>query len=149
MTSSATGSTGAPTTAGPRRNTKQRAAVVNALSTVTGFRSAQQIHELLADRGEAVGLTTVYRALQALAADGTIDVIVTDDGESQYRRCSTGHHHHLVCRNCGTTIEIEGPSVERWANRVAAKNGFADPEHTIEITGLCPACAAALAADTD
>lgn len=127
----------------PRRNTKQRAAIVNALSEIDDFRSAQQIHDLLLSRGETVGLTTVYRGLQALAADSTIDVIVTEDGESQYRLCSTGHHHHLVCRNCGTTVEIEGPSVERWANRIAAENGFTAPDHTIEITGLCPTCSAA------
>ncbi len=125
-----------------RRTTKQRTAVVSALETIDEFRSAQQIHALLSERGEHVGLTTVYRALQALSADGDIDVIITDDGEAQYRLCSHGHHHHLVCRECGTTVEVAGPTVERWADRIAEEHGFTRPQHTIEITGLCPACTA-------
>jgi Fur family ferric uptake transcriptional regulator len=129
-----------------RRTTKQRTAVVTALSTVHDFRSAQQIHDLVASRGERVGLTTVYRALQTLSADGDVDVIVADDGEARYRLCSGGHHHHLVCRRCGTTVEVAGPTVERWAEKVAAEHGFTEPGHTIEITGLCPRCQAAIAA---
>lgn len=124
----------------PRRTTKQRTAVVGALETIDEFRSAQQIHALLTERGDNVGLTTVYRALQALSADGDIDVIINDDGEAQYRLCSHGHHHHLVCRECGTTVEVAGPTVERWADRIAQENGFTSPQHTIEITGLCPTC---------
>ena len=126
-----------------RRNTKQRAAIVGALSTIEDFRSAQQVHDLLTEQANSVGLTTVYRALQALAADGAIDVIIADDGEARYRLCSRGHHHHLVCRRCGTTVEVAGPTVERWASKVAAEHGFNDPEHTIEISGVCPKCQAA------
>lgn len=123
-----------------RRNTRQRTAVVNVLADINDFRSAQQIHDELTFRGDAVGLTTVYRTLQTLSAEGAIDVIVADDGEARYRRCSDGHHHHLVCRRCGTTIEVEGPTVEAWAHQVAEENGYTEPAHTIEITGICPAC---------
>ena len=132
-----------PTPAAPgtnRRNTKQRAAIVAALSAMDDFRSAQQIHDTLIERDTPVGLTTVYRALQALAADGAIDVIIADDGEARYRLCSRGHHHHLVCRRCGSTVEVAGPTVERWAAKIAAGHGFSDPEHTIEISGVCPKC---------
>jgi Fur family ferric uptake transcriptional regulator len=75
--------------------------------------------------------------VQALVDDGQIDALRTDDGESVYRRCGTGHHHHLVCRECGRTVEVEGPAVERWAAQVAAEHGFADVEHTVEIVGTC------------
>ena len=143
MNSATHGSTGSRLgTASHRRNTRQRTAIVGALSTIEDFRSAQQIHDLLSERGSPVGLTTVYRALQALAADGAIDVIIADDGEARYRLCSRGHHHHLVCRSCGTTVEVAGPTVERWASKVAADHGFSDPEHTIEISGVCPKCQA-------
>ncbi|MEI6624005.1 MAG: Fur family transcriptional regulator [Actinomycetes bacterium] len=123
-----------------RRTTRQRTAVIAVLEQINDFRSAQQLHDVLAQRGDAVGLTTVYRTLQALSAEGTIDVIVGDDGEARYRNCSEGHHHHLVCRSCGSTVEVEGPTVERWANRIAAQHGFTQPDHTIEITGICPTC---------
>ncbi len=128
------------TSATHRRNTRQRAAIVATLSSIDDFRSAQQVHDLLTERGNPVGLTTVYRALQSLAADGQIDVIVADEGDARYRLCAPGHHHHLVCRTCGTTVEVAGPTVERWATRVATEHGFSEPEHTIEISGLCPKC---------
>ncbi len=110
------------------------------MTEVDDFRSAQQIHDLLRLRGQAVGLTTVYRTLQAMSADGDVDVIIGEDGEARYRACSDGHHHHLVCRRCGTTVEVAGPTVERWAVRVAGEHGFIEPNHTIEISGICPAC---------
>lgn len=127
----------------PRRTTRQRVAVEQSLKRSHEFRSAQQIHDDLSQRSENVGLTTVYRTLQTLVADGAIDVIIDSDGEARYRDCSDGHHHHLVCRSCGTTVEVAGPTVERWASRVAEEQGFARPEHTIEITGICPTCQAA------
>jgi Fur family ferric uptake transcriptional regulator len=124
-----------------RRPTRQRAAVAAALAESEEFRSAHELHALLRESGERVGLATVYRNLQAMAADGEIDMLRTDDGEAVYRRCSTGHHHHLVCRSCGRTVEVEGPEVERWAGRVSAANGFTHIEHTLEIVGTCGDCA--------
>jgi Fur family ferric uptake transcriptional regulator len=64
------------------------------------------------------------------------------DGEQLYRRCGREqHHHHLVCRSCGRTVEVAGPAVERWAERQAAEHGFTDVAHTLEIFGTCAACA--------
>jgi Fur family ferric uptake transcriptional regulator len=123
------------------RPTRQRKAVAAALGDVEDFRSAQDIHALLRQRGDDVGLTTVYRTLTALADAGDIDVLRTPDGESVYRQCSTGHHHHLVCRSCGLTVEIEGPTVETWATKTAHQHGFAQVEHTLEIFGTCATCA--------
>ncbi|MBA2444082.1 MAG: transcriptional repressor [Nocardioidaceae bacterium] len=123
------------------RPTRQRKAVVAALGTVDDFRSAQEIHALLRTGSQDVGLTTVYRTLQALADAGEIDVLRRPDGESVYRQCSTGHHHHLVCRGCGLTVEIEGPTVESWAAETARTHGFAQIEHTLEMFGTCTTCA--------
>ncbi|MPZ59737.1 MAG: transcriptional repressor [Propionibacteriales bacterium] len=124
-----------------RRPTRQRKAVASALESIDDFRSAQEIHDLLKQRGERVGLTTVYRALQALWDSGGVDALRTDEGETLYRLCSDTHHHHLVCRECGRTVEVTGPTVERWADKVAAENGFRDLSHTLEIFGTCADCA--------
>ena len=126
--------------AGTLRNTHQRRAVSSLLGSVEGFHSAQELHSMLRDRGERVGLTTVYRTLQSLADAGEIDVMRPPGGEHLYRRCSEGHHHHLVCRSCGSTVEVEGPAVEHWADRVAEKHGFTDVSHTLEIFGTCQGC---------
>ena len=123
------------------RNTRQRRAVAAILDDLEGFASAQEIHDILRHRGESVGLSTVYRNLQALVDSSEIDALRNDDGEVLYRQCSTGHHHHLVCRACGRTIEVAGPTVERWADSVAEKHGFVDIAHTLEIFGTCGDCA--------
>ena len=124
-----------------RRQTKQRAAVAEALESQGEFRSAQEIYDIVRKRGDSIGLTTVYRSLQSMADDGQVDVIVRGDGESVYRQCSPSHHHHLVCRSCRSTVEIDAPDVERWATDVAARHGFRDVTHTVEVFGVCSRCA--------
>ncbi len=121
----------------PQRRSRQRDAVAAFLRARDTFCSAQEIWAGLRDGGSTIGLATVYRAVQSLVEDGEIDALRTDDGESVYRRCGTGHHHHLVCRECGRTVEVEGPAVERWAAQVAAEHGFGDVAHTLEIFGTC------------
>jgi Fur family ferric uptake transcriptional regulator len=125
------------------RASRQRAAVEAVFDGLEGFHSAQDVHARLRAGGDPIGLSTVYRAVQALSQDGALDALRTAGGETLYRRCSTQHHHHLVCRNCGRTVEVAGPAVERWADRVAADHGFADVNHTLEIIGTCTTCAAA------
>lgn len=132
--------------AGPQRRTRQRSAVDAILRSGTDFRTAAQVHDALRHQGDSVGLTTVYRALQAMTEAGELDAIRTQDGETAYRRCSTGHHHHLVCRGCGFTVEVWGPAVETWTNRVSAEFGFTDVRHDLEIFGLCQDCSARAAA---
>jgi Fur family ferric uptake transcriptional regulator len=122
--------------------TRQRAAVRAELDRTTDFVGAQDLHVRLRAAGTRIGLTTVYRALQAMSDAGEVDVLRQADGEAVYRRCSTvRHHHHLVCRDCGRTVEVDGPAVERWADRVAAEHGFREVEHTVEIFGTCARCA--------
>lgn len=124
------------------RTTRQRTAVADVLSRIDGFRSAQDLHDLLRQEGASVGLTTVYRHLQALSDAGQVDVLRTDDGEAVYRRCPTdAHHHHLVCRTCGRSVEVEGPEVEAWASAIAARHGFTEVSHTVEVFGTCTECA--------
>jgi Fur family ferric uptake transcriptional regulator len=122
------------------RSTRQRRAIEELMASSDDFRSAQDVHELLRRAGERVGLATVYRALQAMVDSGELDVLKTGAGEAVYRRCGASHHHHLVCRQCGRTVEIKGPTVERWATTVAEKHGYDDVRHTLELFGVCTPC---------
>lgn len=123
------------------RNTKQRRIVNATLADLDDFMSAQELHQLMASRNESVSLATTYRILQSMAANNEVDVIRTEDGESIYRRCEAEHHHHhLLCRNCGKAVELEAPAIEEWAHSIAAKYGFTDLSHVVEITGLCKEC---------
>lgn len=129
-----------------QRNTWQRERVRTALSDARGFVSAQDLHASLRDDNTGIGLATVYRALATLAASGEADQLQSPDGEAIYRACSSdGHHHHLICRSCGLTVEIQASDVEEWAHRTAAANGFTQAEHVVDIFGVCAACSAARA----
>jgi Fur family ferric uptake transcriptional regulator len=123
-----------------KRNTWQREAVREALASTEGFISAQGLHMSLHEAGSAIGLATVYRALSDLAIEGDADSLQSPDGESLYRACTTGHHHHLICRNCGLTVEIEADAVEEWAKAAAAAHGFTEAQHVVDVFGLCQAC---------
>lgn len=89
-----------------------------------------------------MGLATVYRELQSLADTGAIDSLVGPSGETIYRLCdSSDHHHHLVCRSCGVSVEIASDEVEHWAHRTASTHGFSSVTHVAELYGICAACA--------
>ncbi len=132
-----------------KRNTWQREAVRDALGRTEGFVSAQGLHQTLHETGSPIGLATVYRALSDLAGTGDADSLQSPDGESLYRACSTNeHHHHLICRSCGLTVEIEADAVEMWARTVAAQHGFTQAAHVVDVFGLCDGCTVAGLRDT-
>ncbi|MBT1181024.1 transcriptional repressor [Bifidobacterium sp. CP2] len=121
------------------RQTRQKDAIHTALAACDEFISAQDLHRRLEDSGLRIGLATVYRQLNALADSGAADTIRLD-GQQLFRLCGDdAHHHHLVCKRCGRTVEIEPPN-EAWLRGVAAKHGFTVESHTLEVFGLCPDC---------
>ena len=122
------------------RMTRQQLAILDVLGNAKRFSSARQIHAVLVRRNKEVALATVYRTLKALTESGDVDVIFSE-GEALYRRCkSADHHHHLVCRDCGTSVEIENPDLEEWAAEVGEQHGFAAVGHTLELYGTCRRC---------
>jgi Fur family ferric uptake transcriptional regulator len=131
-----------PTAGAPgERSTRQKRALAQVLEETSEFLSAQSLHASLRGAGERVGLTTVYNQLRALSDSGEIDTFRSPVGEILYRRCRKAeHHHHIVCRSCGRTVEIQDDTVESWAAGVAKQAGFSDVEHTVEIVGTCRDC---------
>lgn len=113
--------------------------MVDALTEAADFVSAQQLHMLLGV--DAPSLATVYRTLQALVDEGLADT-VSRGGEQVYRACGTAHHHHLVCTECSTTVEVDGGEIEEWAARTAREHGFIPDSHIADIYGRCAACSA-------
>lgn len=125
-----------------KRMTKQRQAIWELLRTEKNFLSAQEVHDLLDQSGESIGLATVYRNLQALANNGSVDVLRLEKSRTQlFRYCAENvHHHHIVCRSCGKTVEISGAGIEEWADGIADEHGFTRVSHSFEIFGLCSEC---------
>jgi Fur family ferric uptake transcriptional regulator len=123
------------------RQTRQRAEIRQAAEALATFATAQEIHDQLRHQGSGVGLATVYRTLQSMAASGELDAIRTPDGQTAYRTCSPGHHHHLICRSCGRTVEVALPSIEKLVGGIAAQHSFTKLDHELEFYGICAECA--------
>jgi Fur family ferric uptake transcriptional regulator len=119
---------------------KSNIKLVAVLERTGGFASAQELHQILRREGDGIGLTTVYRSLQSLVDDKIVDLLRREDGEAIYRLCGENHHHHLVCKSCGDTVEIEGGAIEKWAKTMAEEFGYRDVGHTAEIFGICKKC---------
>ena len=125
-----------------QRKTRQRDAIMAIMADETDFRSAQQVHAALVSSGQNVGLATVYRNLQNLTEIGELDSLRSEEGETLYRRCAARrHNHHLVCRNCGYTIDIQDDQLEQWIAEISLRYQFSDIEHMADIFGLCANCA--------
>jgi Fur family ferric uptake transcriptional regulator len=125
------------------RRTRQYLAVLAVLNELDEFRTVQEIHAMLLKRGESVALATVYRLINAMVEQNEVDVLRSSAGDAAYRRCGSAlHHHHLTCRSCGQVVEVSGPDVEAWADRVASEHGFTGVGHSLEIIGTCGRCAA-------
>ncbi len=122
------------------RRTQQREAIVGALARGDRALSAQELHERLRAAEAGVGLATVYRNLGRLAEEGEIDAIRRPSGETAYRACASGHHHHLTCRTCGKVVELHDCTLADWSRRIAAEYGFEQVEHQAELTGICTDC---------
>lgn len=123
-----------------RRNTWQKTAVLEQLSNTDEFVSAQELHQKISQSGKKLGLTTVYRALTEMVEQGMADSLSISDGEMRYRICTPEHHHHLICRLCGKTVEFDMPGFEELALEVAKADGFTELSHEIELFGVCKDC---------
>ncbi|MFG3101044.1 Fur family transcriptional regulator [Streptomyces sp. NPDC048182] len=126
---------------GNQRSTRQRRELLTLFQTCDDFVSARSLHSAAESAGIEIGLTTVYRTLRILEADGGADVIRDVNGERLYRpRPDEGHQHYVVCRECGLSRAVEAEQVERWAQGVAATTGFTGIDHVVELTGVCGDC---------
>lgn len=83
----------------------------------------------------------MYRNLSRLAEDGEIDAIRRSNGETAYRACGHGHHHHLICRECGKVVEVHDCTLGEWSRKIGAEYGFTGIEHQAELLGTCQGCA--------
>jgi Fur family ferric uptake transcriptional regulator len=128
-----------------QRYTTQRRDLVHLLEQGGSPRS---IPEILADAG-ALKQSSVYRNLAALEHAGVVRRVPTEEEYGRYELAEEliGHHHHLVCSNCGAMRDVEvPPDVERTLDetldRIAKRAGFARVEHRLDLVGLCGDCAA-------
>lgn len=127
------------------RYTRARRAVVSALTAGGGPRSAAEIHD---DLNRDVPISSLYRSLAVLEDAGAIAPHHGTRGLTRYEIAEwlTGHHHHLVCIDCGRVEDIEIPDGHEDRLRVLIREvsdaaSFAATDHSLEIEGRCNRCA--------
>lgn len=127
------------------RYTRTRRAVVVALVDADGPRSAA---ELAQEVGPSIPLSSLYRTLSVLESAGILAPHFSSPGITRYELAEwlTGHHHHLVCINCGQIEDIEASElIERRLQQivtdVAGASSFNETNHALEIEGRCRRCA--------
>ena len=127
------------------RYTSGRRSVVDVMASSAGPLSAAEIEDGI---GGDVPLSSIYRTLAILEESGVVTPHLGTKGMARYELAEwlTGHHHHLVCTECGIVSDVTMPDdiegeVERLVSRVSALASFRPADHAIEIEGLCAACA--------
>lgn len=126
------------------RYTKGRRTVVNFLNSSSGPMSAAELHSAI---GDDVPLSSLYRTLAVLEE---AEIVVPHFGARSVTRYElaewiTGHHHHLVCVNCGVVEDVDVPpshesEVNEVVGRIAELAGFNPASHVLEIEGTCRRC---------
>jgi Fur family ferric uptake transcriptional regulator len=120
-----------------------RARLIDYLGAQTCCRAAQEIHGVLNERGEGVGLATVYRALDTLAEHGLVQRVDIGDGIARYEPVRHGHaehHHHLVCGECGKVEPFADPGLEQAIEAVEERSGYSVATHDVVLRGACADC---------
>lgn len=125
---------------GGGRLSAQRALIAEVVTTLPGAFTADELHAAVARIAPGVGLATVYRALAAMHAAGSVTAVGERAGSALLARCNRhDHHHHLVCTACGTVVGVECPlGAETLAS--AERAGHLVTRHEITLYGLCATC---------
>jgi Fur family ferric uptake transcriptional regulator len=124
------------------RASAPRAAVVEAIAELGCSVTAREIADLLTERGRAVGLASIYRALELLDRLRLVQRFDVGEGIARYEPAHPGgaHHHHLVCESCGHVSPFEDPELERAIERLAHRVDYSVGAHDVTLRGECPAC---------
>lgn len=119
---------------GPRRALAAIVADIDGPFTAAGLLADPRV------RGLRIGRATVFRSLDALAGVGAIERIDLPSGEHAWLRCATAHHHHVICRACGRSADVDDAGFRAVAAEIERRTGYRVDSHRLEVFGLCPAC---------
>lgn len=120
------------------RDTGPRRAVASAIASKDRHFTAEELHDELPN----VGRATVFRSLKILVDAGVLCRVLLEDGHLHYQLSRRGHHHHLLCVECGTSQDLMGCDIEGQLHEVAAAHKFELSGHWLEVYGRCQNCLA-------
>jgi Fe2+ or Zn2+ uptake regulation protein len=124
--------------------TPKRLEVLNCLGDEPSFLSADEVWHRLKQRLSCIGLPTVYRILDELAAAQVIARIFMPDRKQYYFLCANQeHHHHFVCESCRRVEDVERCGIDSLAGEMIQRSGARVTSHILQINGICAACCTA------
>ena len=118
------------------RSTSPRKAVINAIAGQNKHFTAEELREQL----PSVGRATIYRSLRLLVESGVLCRVLLEDGDLHYQLSHRGHHHHLLCVECGSSQDLLGCDIEDLLQTVSAAHQFQLSGHWLEVYGKCNQC---------
>jgi Fur family ferric uptake transcriptional regulator len=123
------------------KQTGQRDTILRTFLETRDHLSTDELHRLVQKKDARIGYTTVYRTLKLLAECGLASEVAFHDGiaryEHQYNRRS---HHHMVCTECGSSVEFFSQEVDRLEQEIGHAHHYLTTRHTFQIYGLCEDC---------
>ena len=123
------------------RETAPRRAVTALIAKRNGHFTAADLLSDAEGRNVKVGRATVFRTLDLLAERGALERLDLPSGEHAYVACAPQeHHHHVVCRNCGASVEVADSGLQAVVREIGAQSGYRIDNHRLELYGTCPSC---------
>lgn len=122
-----------------QRLTTQRQAILDLINTSNRHWDAEEVNRELSDRGQSIGIATIYRGLTALEEAGLIDSVQLAD-RKRYERADKSHHDHMVCTECGSIEEFSHQKIEALQEAAALEKGFELTGHQLVLFGRCANC---------
>ena len=118
------------------RSTSPRRAVAQVIANQNKHFTAEDLHAQLPSLGRA----TIFRSLKLLVETGVLCRVLLEDGDLHYQLSHRGHHHHLLCVECGSSQDLLGCEIEELLQQTSASHGFELSGHWLEVYGRCRSC---------
>ncbi len=123
------------------KHTGQRDAILRTFLETHEHLSTEELHHLVQRSDPRIGFTTVYRTLKLLADCGLAGEVEFHDGVTRYERQYNRHsHHHMVCTECGASVEFFSPEIEKIEQEIGRKHRYLTTRHTFQVYGICDQC---------
>jgi Fur family ferric uptake transcriptional regulator len=122
------------------RNTRVSRLVTELFERTTAPLSLRELHDLVREELPGTAYSTVFRLVDRLEAEGKVTRVDWRERGSRFEWSARPHHHHIVCTDCGKSVDVDDRALGFDARRIRARTGFAVSHHSIELEGTCPDC---------
>jgi Fur family ferric uptake transcriptional regulator len=122
------------------RNTRVRHAVSEILEASAVPLSLRELHDRVRRELPTTAYSTIFRLIKRLERDGQISRVDWRERGSRFEWADRDHHHHIVCGDCGRTVDLEDRDLGFSERRIQSQTGFRVKHHTIELEGTCADC---------